>query len=80
MPSWRDSNSLSGIYSEIARKFTDEDIEFLRSKGIFDDRFLEYLRDFEFACDVWAVPEGNAYIPGRTDNNGKRTGDAGAVS
>ena len=45
-------------------KFTDEDIEFLRSKGIFDDRFLEYLRDFEFACDVWAVPEGTPIFPG----------------
>ena len=45
-------------------KFTDEDIEFLRSKGIFDDRFLEYLRDFKFACDVWAVPEGTPIFPG----------------
>ena len=39
-------------------KFTDEDIDFLREKGIFCEKFLDYLRDFEFICDVWAVPEG----------------------
>ena len=33
-------------------KFTEEDIAYLRSKGIFHERFLEYLRDFEFKCDV----------------------------
>ena len=45
-------------------EFTDDDIEFLRSKGIFDDKFLEYLRNFKFACDVWAVPEGTPIFPG----------------
>ena len=45
-------------------KFTDDDIEFLQSKGIFDKRFLDYLRDFEFTCDVWAVPEGTPIFPG----------------
>ena len=44
--------------------FSDEDIEFLRSKKIFDERFLEYLRDFKFSCDVWAVPEGTPIFPG----------------
>ena len=44
-------------------KFTDEDIEFLRSKGIFCDDFLEYLRNFKFECDVWAVPEGTPIFP-----------------
>ncbi len=39
-------------------KFTDEDIEFLRGKGIFDEAFLEYLRTFKFTGDVYAVPEG----------------------
>ena len=43
-------------------KFTEEDIEFLRSKGCFSEGFLEYLRNFEFACDVWAVPEGTLYF------------------
>lgn len=44
--------------------FTDEDIDFLRSKNIFDERFLEYLRDFEFQCDVWAFREGTPMFPG----------------
>ena len=44
-------------------KFTDEDIEFLRSKGIFSEEFLKYLADFKFACDVWAVPEGTPIFP-----------------
>lgn len=44
--------------------FTDKDIEFLRSKKIFDEEFLAYLKNFEFQCDVWAVPEGTAVFPG----------------
>lgn len=38
--------------------FSDEDIEFLRGKGIFEEGFLGYLRDFKFTGDIWAVPEG----------------------
>lgn len=45
-------------------KFTDEDIEFLREKNIFSDRFLEYLRNFNFVCDVWAIEEGTPIFPG----------------
>ena len=45
-------------------EFTDEDIEFLRSKKIFYEKFLSYLKDFEFTCDVWAVPEGTPIFPG----------------
>ncbi len=44
--------------------FDDDDIEFLRSKNMFDEGFLQYLRDFEFKCDVWAVPEGTPVFPG----------------
>ena len=33
-------------------KFTGEDIDYLRSKGIFCEEFLQYLRDFKFECDV----------------------------
>lgn len=44
--------------------FTDEDIAFLEEKHIFSDRFLEYLRDFRFVCDVWAIPEGTPIFPG----------------
>ena len=45
-------------------EFTDEDIEYLRSKKIFDEKFLEYLSQFKFTCDVWAVPEGTPIFPG----------------
>ncbi|MCL2056979.1 MAG: nicotinate phosphoribosyltransferase [Oscillospiraceae bacterium] len=45
-------------------RFTDEDIEFLRSKKIFDDRFLSYLKNFTFECDVWAFREGTPMFPG----------------
>ena len=44
-------------------KFTDRDIEYLRSKNCFSEAFLKYLADFEFACDVWAVPEGTPVFP-----------------
>ncbi|MDD6484183.1 MAG: nicotinate phosphoribosyltransferase [Clostridiales bacterium] len=45
-------------------RFEKEDIEFLRSKGIFSEGFLQYLADFEFKCDVWAIPEGTPIFPG----------------
>lgn len=44
-------------------EFDDNDIEFLREKGIFDEEFLDYLRNFKFECDVWAVPEGTPIFP-----------------
>ena len=44
-------------------KFTESDIEYLRSKEMFSEDFLEYLKNFEFSCDVWAVPEGNPVFP-----------------
>ena len=34
--------------------FTDEDIEYLRSKKLFNEEFLEYLANFEFKCDAEA--------------------------
>ncbi|MBR5518179.1 MAG: nicotinate phosphoribosyltransferase [Clostridia bacterium] len=44
-------------------KFTDADIEYLRSKNMFSEGFLEYLKNFEFACDVWAIEEGTPIFP-----------------
>ncbi|HLR35231.1 MAG TPA: nicotinate phosphoribosyltransferase [Tissierellales bacterium] len=44
-------------------RFEEEDIEYFRSKGIFSEEFLDYLRNFEFQCDVWAVPEGTPIFP-----------------
>ena len=43
--------------------FDDEDIEFLRSKGIFSEQWLESLHDFKFRGDIWAVPEGTPVFP-----------------
>ncbi len=44
-------------------KFEDKDIEFLRQKGIFSEDFLDYLKNFKFECDVWAIPEGTPIFP-----------------
>lgn len=44
-------------------EFKDEDIQYLRAKNCFSEEFLEYLRNFEFKCDVWAIPEGMADLP-----------------
>ncbi|GAB6169445.1 nicotinate phosphoribosyltransferase [Clostridium carnis] len=44
-------------------KFTPSDIEYLRSKNIFSEDFLNYLKNFKFECDVWAIPEGNPVFP-----------------
>lgn len=44
--------------------FTEDDIAYLRSCGIFSEEFLSYLADFRFTCDVWAVPEGMPIFPG----------------
>lgn len=44
-------------------RFSEEDIQYLRSKGIFGEDFLQYLRDFRFTGDIWAVPEGTPVFP-----------------
>ncbi|MBQ8379157.1 MAG: nicotinate phosphoribosyltransferase [Oscillospiraceae bacterium] len=44
-------------------RFSDEDIDFLRKKGIFDEKFLKYLADFKFTGDIYAVPEGTPIFP-----------------
>lgn len=44
--------------------FTEKDIDYLRSCKIFSEEFLQYLKDFHFCCDVWAVPEGVPIFPG----------------
>ena len=44
--------------------FTVTDMDMLRSKNVFSDAFLDYLLNFEFRCDVWAVPEGTPIFPG----------------
>ena len=43
--------------------FSVDDIEYLRSKKIFDERFLTYLKDFKFDGDIWACKEGSVIFP-----------------
>lgn len=43
--------------------FDREDIEYLRGKKIFSKRFLKYLENFRFCCDLWALPEGTPIFP-----------------
>ena len=43
--------------------FDEEDIAYLRSRGIFDEAFLEYLKYFRFTGDIWAIPEGTPIFP-----------------
>ena len=44
-------------------KFSAEDLDYLRGKDIFDEGFLDYLKNFKFTCDVWAIPEGMPIFP-----------------
>lgn len=44
-------------------KFTDEDIEYLRSLNTFEEDFLEYLSNFRFTGDIYAIPEGTVVFP-----------------
>ena len=43
--------------------FDKDDIEYLKSLNLFCDEFIDYLKDFKFDCDVWAVPEGTVIFP-----------------
>ncbi len=43
--------------------FDDEDIDFLRLKNKFSEEFLEYLKDFHFTGDIYAMPEGTPIFP-----------------
>ena len=43
--------------------FSPRDIEYLRGKGLFDEEFLNYLKDFRFTGDIYAIPEGTPVFP-----------------
>ena len=43
--------------------FTKEDIAYLRGLNQFSDGFLEYLEDFHFTGDIYAIKEGNFMFP-----------------
>ena len=43
--------------------FTEADITYLESLNIFQKEFLEYLRNFRFTGDIYAIPEGTVVFP-----------------
>ena len=45
-------------------RFSPDDVDFLRGKGVFSEAFLQYLLHFQFTGDIWAVPEGTPIFPG----------------
>ncbi len=44
-------------------RFQPSDIEYLSTIGIFEEGFLNYLRDFSFKGDIWAMDEGTIVFP-----------------
>lgn len=44
-------------------RFSEDDLAYLRSLGIFKEPFLKYLKDFRFTGDMYAVPEGTVVFP-----------------
>ena len=43
--------------------FSEDDLAYLRGRGIFDEGFLHYLENFHFTGDIYAVPEGTPVFP-----------------
>ena len=43
--------------------FDEEDIAYLRGRGLFSEDFLSYLKEFRFTGDIWAIPEGTPVFP-----------------
>ena len=43
--------------------FSEEDIDYLRGRKMFDEEFLDYLANFRFTGDIFAVPEGTPVFP-----------------
>ncbi len=43
--------------------FSEKELSYLGSLGIFEDDFLEYLKDFKFSGDIYAIPEGTVVFP-----------------
>ena len=44
-------------------RFSDKDVEYLRSLHIFEEDFLQYLSNFRFSGDIYAIPEGTVVFP-----------------
>lgn len=46
-----------------ALSFSPEDIQYLKSTGVFEDDFLEFLKKFKFSGNIYAIPEGSVIFP-----------------
>ena len=58
------SNGLDEIIEYVKNfKFAEDDIEFLRSLNVFNEDFLEYLKNLTFTGDIYAVPNGTPVFP-----------------
>lgn len=44
--------------------FGEDEIGYLRSLGSFDERFLDYLKDFKFTGEIYSAVEGEVVFPG----------------
>ena len=44
-------------------KFSEEDVKYFREQNIFDEEFLNYLKNFHFHGDIYAFPEGTIMYP-----------------
>ncbi len=45
-------------------KFQEDDLQYLRSLNLFEEDFIEFLRDFKFTGDIYAVEDGSVMFPG----------------
>ena len=43
--------------------FSKEDINYLEGRKIFSKKFINYLSNFKFTGDIWAIPEGTVVFP-----------------
>ncbi len=57
---------MSGLHQLIEKlsdiSFDDNELENFKSMG-FSEKLVDYLRTFEFSCDVYAMPEGTPVFP-----------------
>ena len=56
----------TGRFLEMLREFRfgEEEIGFLRERGIVDGRTLDWLAGYRFSGDIWGYAEGEVYFPG----------------
>lgn len=43
--------------------FSDDDLKYLKSLDLFSDKFLDFLKNFKFTGDIYAVEEGTIMFP-----------------